>query len=97
MLRPSALAAVRCLQLCDSMTKYFMQHAKERAGDGLEILPGVKELLQSLKQHQNAVSCLVTGACAFKRNREVAPKCCVLPDRKCALFEESQSSAQTMS
>jgi len=43
------------------MIKYFLEHAKERAGEGLEKLAGVEELLKALKEHGGSASCLVTG------------------------------------
>jgi len=48
-------------QLNECMIKYYLEYAKTRAGEGLEKLAGVEELLKALKAHPDAVSCLVTG------------------------------------
>ena len=39
----------------DSMLKYYMANA-DKAGIGLECLPGVKELLQELKVHTQVLT-----------------------------------------
>lgn len=43
-----------------AMVDYFERH-NEQAGDGLEILPGVENLLKILSQRPEVAICLVTG------------------------------------
>lgn len=46
-------AAAKLKDMEDSMLKYYMANA-DKAGVGLECLPGVKQLLQELKVHTTA-------------------------------------------
>lgn len=43
-----------------AMLEYFAAH-RQRAGDGLELLPGVRELLITLQADRRVITCLVTG------------------------------------
>lgn len=51
-------AAAKLKEMEDSMLKYYMANA-DKAGIGLECLPGVKQLLQELKVRQ----CCSLSAC----------------------------------
>ncbi|KAK9829863.1 hypothetical protein WJX72_008333 [[Myrmecia] bisecta] len=42
------------------MCQYFGQH-QQRAGEGIELLPGVMELLVKLRERGDVATCLVTG------------------------------------
>ncbi|KAL3142771.1 hypothetical protein ABBQ38_003071 [Trebouxia sp. C0009 RCD-2024] len=53
-------AAAKLKDMEDSMLKYYMANA-DKAGVGLECLPGVKQLLQELKDRDDVLTCLVTG------------------------------------
>ncbi|KAF5841594.1 halo-acid dehalogenase-like hydrolase [Dunaliella salina] len=59
-------------QLNECMIKYYLEYAKTRAGEGLEKLAGVEELLRALKAHPDAVSCLAAhkGRVALKLDGE---------------------------
>lgn len=48
-------AAAKLKEMEDSMLKYYMANA-DKAGVGLECLPGVKQLLQELKVCLNVVA-----------------------------------------
>ena len=55
-------AAAKLKEMEDSMLKYYMANA-DKAGIGLECLPGVKQLLQELKVCDNdtAFACSTTA------------------------------------
>lgn len=50
-------AAAKLKDMEDSMLKYYDAHA-DKAGVGLECLPGVKQLLQELKVHASQLPVL---------------------------------------
>lgn len=54
-------AAAKLKEMEDSMLKYYMANA-DKAGIGLECLPGVKQLLQELKVRgsSTALACTTT-------------------------------------
>lgn len=53
-------AMAKLPQMQQTMVDHFLANAAA-AGEGLEVLPGVAELLRTLRQRDDAVSCLVTG------------------------------------
>ncbi|WIA15404.1 hypothetical protein OEZ85_002060 [Tetradesmus obliquus] len=57
---PKAEAQIKLKELEAAMVRHFQAHA-DRAGLGLELLPGVKALLEALKARGDVASCLVTG------------------------------------
>lgn len=59
-------AAAKLKEMEDSMLKYYMANA-DKAGVGLECLPGVKQLLQELKVCFNVASACNTTACHVGR------------------------------
>lgn len=56
--REQALA--RLSEVQEAMVGYFLEHS-ESASSGLEVLPGVEELLRRLQDCGTAATCLVTG------------------------------------
>lgn len=57
---PAAQAEAKLKDVEAAMVRHFQQHA-ERAGLGLELLPGVKRLLEALKvRHAGCCSSLLT-------------------------------------
>jgi len=50
----------RLQDLQDAMLRYYDEH-RATAGDGLEVLPGVVDLLEALKLRGDVATCLVTG------------------------------------
>ncbi|GMH46004.1 hypothetical protein BSKO_13968 [Bryopsis sp. KO-2023] len=57
---PLEKAKARLSDLQASMIKFFQDHQSE-AAQGLRLLPGVKELLETLQADPNVATCLVTG------------------------------------
>ena len=55
-------AAAKLKEMEDSMLKYYMANA-DKAGIGLECLPGVKQLLQELKVRDNVAASLHALQC----------------------------------
>jgi phosphoglycolate phosphatase-like HAD superfamily hydrolase len=53
-----AMASLPAMQ--DAMINHFLMH-KDRAATGLEVLPGVVELLTALQKRDDVAVCLVTG------------------------------------
>lgn len=43
------------------MNEFFAARASSNAGEGLEVLPGVFELLKALQMRDDVITCLVTG------------------------------------
>ncbi|KAL6779565.1 hypothetical protein ACKKBG_A12780 [Auxenochlorella protothecoides x Auxenochlorella symbiontica] len=56
--KAEAMASLPALQ--QAMNSYFAANI-DRAGDGLEVLPGVVDLLKALKEDTDFMTCLVTG------------------------------------
>jgi len=54
------IAMSKLAQLTTAMVDHFHTN-KARAGEGLEVLPGVRELLEELSKRENVCVCLVTG------------------------------------
>jgi phosphoglycolate phosphatase-like HAD superfamily hydrolase len=54
------IAMSKLAQLTTAMVDHFHTN-KARAGEGLEVLPGVRELLEELSKRDNVCVCLVTG------------------------------------
>uniref|UniRef100_A0A383W0B9 Haloacid dehalogenase-like hydrolase n=1 Tax=Tetradesmus obliquus TaxID=3088 RepID=A0A383W0B9_TETOB len=57
---PKAEAQGKLKELEAAMVRHFQAHA-DRAGLGLELLPGVEALLEALQARGDVASCLVTG------------------------------------
>ncbi|KAG0608234.1 hypothetical protein M758_8G090100 [Ceratodon purpureus] len=57
---PQETAAPKLGELKAKMVEYAMQHASE-VGEGLEVLPGVRELLEVLSRQEEVIIGLVTG------------------------------------
>ncbi|KAI8477326.1 MAG: halo-acid dehalogenase-like hydrolase [Monoraphidium minutum] len=57
---PKSTALERLPELEAAMTDHFTRH-QERAGQGLVLLPGVRQLLERLQERPDVATCLVTG------------------------------------
>eukprot|EP00879_Flechtneria_rotunda_P032466 GHRR01035676.1.p1 GENE.GHRR01035676.1~~GHRR01035676.1.p1 ORF type:complete len:161 (+),score=49.62 GHRR01035676.1:178-660(+) len=57
---PKAKALAKLKEVEEVMIRHFLEH-QERAGLGLETLPGVEKLLKLLQGRDDVATCLVTG------------------------------------
>lgn len=71
----------------ESMLKYYMANA-DKAGVGLECLPGVKQLLQELKVHHPMVCICMNSETVPRANRCICFHLCFISVSRtfCSLF-----------